>query len=441
MSSRLVSFIVSAAAALAAATHPRPAQAAGGYFAMGYGPIARQMGGATTAVTGDAFAGANNPGKLVFEGHRLDAGLELFMPHRRVERTGSGTPYDFHSVSRNSLFLIPEGAYARQVTDRWAWGVTVYGNGGLNTEYSDDTGIPGTNGNPAACGDAPGNFLLGCGEVGFDLTQLVVAPTVSWRVHPRHGIGIAPLITAQRFKAYGLQAFAPLSAHPGDVSNRGYDLAFGLGLRVGWYGELTPWLSAGVAYATRTFMQHFDRYRGLFAEGSFDVPENFSLGIALRPTTAWLVSLDVQRINFAGVNALGNGVLNSLTDPLGRPLGGAQGSGFNWRDATTYRAGVAYRWSPRLTLRAGFGYGKRPNDDNINSVSFNMLAPNQLRQASVGFTWQPDKRHELHGAVGHFLSEKDAYSGPSATAGLGIGGREEIRPHVEMLMLGWSTRF
>jgi long-chain fatty acid transport protein len=413
-----------------------PAHAAGGYFAMGYGPIARQMGGATTAVTGDAFAGASNPGKLAFAGNRLDTGLELFMPHRRIERSGSGTVYDFHSVSRNSLFLIPEGAYSHQINDRLAWGVTVYGNGGLNTEYNDTTGVPGTNGNPAACGDAPANFLLGCGKLGFDLTQLVMAPTVSWRISPQHSIGISPLITAQRFKAYGLQAFAPLSKYPNRVSNQGYDLAFGLGLRVGWYAELTPWLSVGAAYATRTYMQEFDKYKGLFAEGTFDVPENFNVGMAVRPTENWLLSLDVQRINFASVNALGNGVLNSLTDPVGRPLGSRDGSGFNWRDATTYRTAIAYTWSPRLTLRAGFGYGKRPNDDDINSVSFNMLAPNPLRQASAGFTWQLSDRHELHGSIGHFFA--DTYRGLSATP---IGGSEKIRPHVEMVMLAWSRRF
>lgn len=423
-------------ALLAAGPWTGPAQATGGYFALGYGPVGRQMAGANTAVTGDAYAGASNPGKLAFAGNRLDTGLELFLPSRRVERTGTGTPYDFHSVSRNSLFLIPEGAYSQQLNDRMAWGVTVYGNGGLNTEYNDTTSVPGTNGNPTACGDAPSNFLLGCGKLGFDLTQLVAAPTVSWRINPQHSIGISPLITAQRFKAYGLQAFAPLSKHPNRVSNQGYDIAFGLGLRVGWYAELTPWLSVGAAYATRTYMQEFDKYKGLFAEGTFDVPENLSVGVAVRPAENWLLSLDVQRINFAGVNALGNGVLNTLTDPVGKPLGSSDGSGFNWRDATTYRTAVAYSWSPRLTLRAGFGYGERPNDNDINSVSFNMLTPNPLRQASAGFTLRLSDRHELHGSVGHLFA--NTYRGPSAAI---PGASEKIRPHVEMVMLAWSHRF
>ncbi|WP_448510480.1 OmpP1/FadL family transporter [Immundisolibacter sp.] len=296
--------------------------------------------------------------------------------------------------------------------------------------------MSGSNGNPAACSNAPGNFLLGCGKLGFDLTQLVVAPTLSWCIGQRQGIGIAPLITAQRFKAYGLQAFAPLSQHPNRVTNGGYDLAFGLGVRIGWYAQPAPWLSLGAAYATRTYMREFDKYKGLFAEGSFDVPENFSLGLAVRPAPSVLWSLDLQRINFAGVNALGNGVLNTLTDPTGNPLGSSNGSGFNWRDSTTYRTALAYTWSPRLTLRAGFAYGKRPNDDDRNSVSLNMLAPNPLRQASVGFTWRVSDRHALHGALGHFFAS--TYRGPSAAI---PGASEKIRPHVETLMLVWSRQF
>ena len=65
------------------------AQAAGGYFAMGYGPMARHMAGATTAYAEDAFAGASNPAKWLAAGDRIDIGGELFFPYARVKRTGS----------------------------------------------------------------------------------------------------------------------------------------------------------------------------------------------------------------------------------------------------------------------------------------------------------------------------------------------------------------
>lgn len=430
--------VLHAAGLFAAAVLAAPAHAGGGYFAIGYGPLARQMAGATTAVTGDAFAGASNPAKLIAAGNRLDVGAELFMPRRRIEREGSDTVYDFHSHSRNTLFVVPEGAYSRQVNDALAVGVTVYGNGGLNTEYNDTNGVPGSNANPARCGAQPANFFLGCGRAGSDLLQLVFAPTVAWHAADRHGFGIAPLLAVQRFEAYGLQAFAPLSKYPGDVTNRGTDTAFGAGVRVGWLGEITPWLTLGAAYATRVHMQDFDRYRGLLANGNFDIPENFSLGVALRPHPRWTTSFDVQRINFAAVRSLGNGALNTLTDPAGSPLGSSTGSGFNWRNSNIYRFGVAFEANQSLTLRAGYAYGRRPNDDSINSVTLNLLTPNPRHQATVGLSWRPEKGPALHLAVGHFF--KQTYEGPSATAALGVGGRDKIEPYVTTVMVGASWK-
>lgn len=412
-------------------------QAGGGYFALGYGPVARQMAGATTAVAGDAYAGASNPAKLLSAGNRVDVGLELFLPSRRAERRGSGTPYDFATTSRNSLFFIPEAAFSWQLRSDFALGLTVYGNGGLNTEYRDDNGLPASNFNPVACGNASANLFLGCGKAGFDLTQLVIAPTAAWQLTPKHAVGVSTLLAAQRFEAYGLQAFAPSSKYPNKVTNNGHDVAFGAGLRVGWYGELSNWLTAGVAWSSKIYMQEFDRYKGLFADGSFDIPANYSVGLALRPTSRLLLALDLQRIEFGEVNALSNSVLATLS-PAGPALGSSGGSGFNWHNRNTLRAGIAYQWSPKLTLRAGMAYGKRPNDDTIESVTFNLLAPNPHRAYSAGFTWQPDTHHEFHLALGQFVEQ--TYRGPSATAGLGVGGVEQITPHVEMIMFAWSWK-
>lgn len=417
-----------------------PAHAGGGYFGLGYGPLARQMAGTSTAVGLDALAGASNPGKLFAAGNRLDLGLELFIPYRRIERTGSSNSiYDFDSKSRNSIFFLPEAGYAHRINERLAWGVALYGNGGLNTEYRDTTRVPGSNFNPARCGAQPANFLLGCGKFGFDLAQIIVAPTLAWQFAPGQSFGIAPLLAYQHIDIYGLQAFEAVSARPKAVTNRGYDRVFGLGVRIGWYGQITPWLDLGAAYSTRIYMQDFSKYRGLFADGgSFDSPENFSVGAAFKPTPDWVIGVDVQRINFGDVKSLGNGVLNSLQDPLGSPLGSRNGSGFNWSNQTNYRLGVSYAASARLTLRAGYAYGRRPNDQSMNSVTFNLLAPNPVRQASAGMSWALNEKDDLQFSYGRYIEKK--YSGPSATAALGIGGVEQLTPHVDTVYVGWSRR-
>lgn len=259
-------------------------EAAGGYFVLGYGPQAHQSAGTSAAIGLDGFSGATNPAKLSAVSDRLDVGVLFFMPYRRVTRTGSDTPFDFSSKSNNAFFALPEVGYARRIDERWSWGLSLYGNGGLNTDYRDDTGIPGTNANPERCGDAPGNFFFGCGRLGFDLAQVILAPTLSWKLDEAHSFGIAPLLGYQQIKFYGLQAFEGISAHPGAVSNQGYDGVFGAGARVGWFGRLRPWLDAGASYSTRIYMQPFHDYRGLMADGGdFDIPANFSVGVAVRP--------------------------------------------------------------------------------------------------------------------------------------------------------------
>ena len=422
---------------LIGAVYCSAAMAGGGYFSLGDGPVARQTAGAVTAVAEDAFAGSSNPAKLTAVGDRVEVGLEFFNPHRKVKRTdaeGPGEIYNFSSTSKNSLFLIPEFAWSRQLSDRFGLGVTAYANGGLNSEYDQTTGIDGTNGNPEQCTDKPGNFFLGCGKAGFDLTQLMLAPTIAWKFTDHQSIGVSPLIAIQRFEAFGLQALAPLSRFPKKVSNRGYDIAVGTGVRIGWYAQPLPWVSIGAAYATKTSMQKFDKYKGLFAEGSFDIPENYNIGVALRPNDLLTLSLDIQKINYSEVKAISNSVLNSLIDPPANPLGSANGSAFGWRrDQTNYRAGASYQTTPRLTIRAGYAYGKRPNKESIEAVSFSMLTPNPVHQATLGFSWETTTGNALHVAIAHYL--KSTYSGSSA---LFPGATESRKAHVNTLAIGWT---
>ncbi len=410
--------------------------AGGGYFSLGYGHIAKQTSGAVTAVANDVYAGASNPGKLTTVGNQFEVGVEFFNPHRKVKRTGATGPesaFNFSSNSRNSFFAIPGFAYSKQLSNTVTVGVTAYANGGLNSEYTNTTGIASTNGNSGACGTQPGNFFIGCGAAGFDLSQLIIAPTIAWKVAPSHSIGISPLFAVQRFESFGLQGFAGLSKYPTKFTNNGYDIAFGAGVRVGWYGEITPWLSLGAAYSSKVYMQEFDEYKGLFSEGSFDVPANYSIGAAVRPNEKWMIALDIQRIDFSEVKALGNSVLNSLA-PGGPQIGSASGSAFGWQsNQTNYRLGLTYLASKRLTLRAGYAYGKRPNSNKIESTTFSLLTPNPIHQASVGLSWEAKNGNELHVGFEHFF--KETLTGPSA---LFSDARESVTPYVNALHVAWT---
>ena len=119
-----------------AAAAPFGAHATDGYFSHGYGMKAKGMGGASIAMTQDAFGGANNPSTMVFADDQFAIGADLFSPRRSAERTGGAAfRLDGSADSGSRYFVIPELAYNKMVRPDLSLGVTVYGNGGMNTDY------------------------------------------------------------------------------------------------------------------------------------------------------------------------------------------------------------------------------------------------------------------------------------------------------------------
>jgi long-chain fatty acid transport protein len=401
---RLAAFIV--------AVTPLCVHATDGYLPHGYGMNAKGMGGASIAVTGDVFGGANNPATMAYAGNQFAVGIDLFSPWRKAERTGGAAfGLDGSADSDSNYFGIPEGGYNYMVRPDLALGVTVYGNGGMNTDYPGGQ-LP----SPGACGPATGpgtgfnpapgpyNLFCGNGSLGVDLSQLVIAPTLAWKFHPDHSVGIAPLFAYQRFKAKGLQAFDNpfLSTSPGDVTNRGYDGETGWGVRVGYYGQFTPQIAVGVTYQSKISMSDFDKYSGLFAEhGGFDIPSNWGIGVALRPAPQWLVAFDYERINYSdakSVNNPGNLLLSCVGGDRSACLGGSNGAGFGWQDVDVFKLGVQYQLDSQWTLRAGYNHSDNPI--RASDVTFNILAPGVIKDhASAGATYKVDARNDVTGAV------------------------------------------
>jgi long-chain fatty acid transport protein len=344
--------------------------ATNGYFSHGYGIKAKGMGGASTASTDDAFFGATNPAAAAFAGNRLDLGVDVFSPNREASRTGLG-PIDMSVESDSNFFLVPEFGYNRMINNDLALGLTVYGNGGMNTDYP---------GGQINCGFGPANMLCGQGDLGVDLMQLIIAPTVAFKFSPNHSVGISPLIGLQFFEANGLQAFGGISSDPTALTNNGHDDAWGFGVRVGYLGKITPTVTIGAAYASKISMDEFDDYAGLFAEqGDFDIPENYNLGVSWQATPQLRLAMDYQRINYSDVHSIANASMVPF------PLGSDSGPGFGWSDVDVWKFGVEYKHNPAWTYRAGYNHGDNPISSS--DVTFNILAPGVVQDhVTLGFT-------------------------------------------------------
>jgi len=405
----LIKALVLASAPLVAA----PAGATDGYFQHGYGMKGKGMAGASTAATNDAFGGANNPAQMVFVGDRIDFGVDAFSPQRSASRSGSDALFniDGSADSDSTLFAIPEFGYIKLIDPKLALGITVYANGGMNTDYPGDQ-IPnasGCQGFYAAPPAGPFNLLCGTGRLGVDLSQLVVAPTVAYKLSDNHALGIAPLFGYQRFKAEGLQAFdnPGVSTSSGNVTNQGYDTASGWGARIGWLGKITDELTLGAAYSTKISMSKFEKYKGLFAEGGgFDMPENYNAGLAYKVTPAVTVAADYQRINYSKVKSVGNPSSLLLNCPAfggldaSACLGGSNGAGFGWQDVNVWKLGVEYRHNDKLTLRGGYNHSDNPI--KAADVTINILAPGVVQDhVTLGLTYTFQGGGELTAAYMH----------------------------------------
>jgi len=408
-------------AAALAALAPGVASATTGYFAHGYGIKAKATGGVGIALPQDALAPASNPAGIAWIGNRIDVGGEWFSPDRGSSITGSLNPAANGTYDGNDTksFLIPEFGYSRAISPSLTFGVAVYGNGGMNTDYKN---------NPFAA-------YGGSGPGGVDLMQLFIAPTLAWKTG-NHAFGASLNLAYQRFKAEGIQGFAGLSASPGNVSNRGYDDSTGYGVRIGWTGQVSPTVTVGATYQTKTWMSKFDKYSGLFAnQGEFDIPENYGVGIAMKASPKLTVAADLQQINYSDIPAVGNPI-NSLFS--GSALGSTNGPGFGWRDATVYKLGVTYELGAGKMLRLGYVTLDQPIP--AGQTFFNILAPGVVEDhLTLGYTMELSKSSELTFMYMHAFEKKVSGSG-SIPPAFG-GGEANLRMDQNAFGVAYGWRY
>jgi len=398
------------------------AHATDGYFAHGYGVKSQGMGGVGIALPQDAIAAASNPAGLGLVGDRLDFGVNWFRPIREAEVSGNAGPANNGTFKGNDTknFIIPEFGYNKVITPEVTLGVSVYGNGGMNTDYNKP--IP----------------LLGTTKPGIDLAQLFIAPTATWKITPSNTLGVSLNLAYQRFEATGLQNFdnASYSNAPGKVTNKGHDSSYGAGVHVGWIGQVSDAVTLGATYQSKTYMSKFDKYKGLFAEGGdFDVPATYGVGIAVKATPALTVAADVQRIEYSDVNSVGNPISNLTVK--GHKLGTNKGGGFGWNDVTAVKLGASYAWNENLTVRAGYNHSTQPIPEK--ETFFNILAPGVVQNhVTLGATYALADKSELSFAYVHAFEDKVRGSG-SIPSSFG-GGESNLKMYEDSLGVayGWK---
>jgi long-chain fatty acid transport protein len=488
---------------------PASAWATNGYFAHGWGTKSKAMAGVATALPQDTLVSATNPAGMAFLGRRLDIGVSAFNPSPRgyeadnnfstqavpatdgmgndfsVQFPAGGfiTPGDYESGS--DWFFIPSFGYNSPINDRMTIGVSVYGNGGLNTDYDNavfenfapapnqqvingqpvfatlppgtplDQGgriliqngqpVPVTQPIPGGQNGNPNGFLTAGQTTGVNLEQLFIELPFTIQVgEGKQAFGIAPVFAVQSMEVKGLQPFRAASFDPTKVTNNGKDWSYGFGVHFGWYGEVTEQLALGLSYRTKMWMTKFDEYSGLFAnDGEFDIPAMFNFGLAYQPSPKWTLGFDYQHIFYDSVGAVANSNdidVSTCLSAVPKPpycLGGDSGLGFGWTDMDVFKLGARYDHSDKLKFFGGASY----NTDFLKTdreALFNILAPATIRwHLTLGATYVHDKSNEFNLSFAYMPKETFDGTNPAITQ----AQTGNIYMEQKEIEISWSHRF
>ena len=173
-------------------------------------------------------------------------------------------------------------------------------------------------------------------------------------------------------------------------------------------------------------MGKFDDYAGLFAEqGGFDIPANWTIGVAVKPSPNVAVLFDVQQIYYSDIPSVANPLLPNLQTSR---LGDDDGAGFGWEDVTVFKIASEFGTGGPWDFRVGFSTTDQPIPSS--EVLFNILAPGVVEQhLSFGLTRQLGNGKDISFAVTRAFSK--SVSGPNP---LEAPGQQQI----ELRMDQWD---
>lgn len=395
----------------------------------GYGPISRAMGGAATAFNVGAAGMMANPAtlSLMAPGSEFHLGLDLISTDLNVKNqaTGESVSSDNHSSNRGP-YLAPELAYTNQ-TGALTWGVGAFAQGGLGTEY----------GNNSFLSRAAGGLNTGL-ENSSRLLVLSIPFAASYQVNDKLAVGgsieamwqglnldlllgagqVGSLIGAGRVNGSLLPVLGGLpdlrGAHFSLTKNEplasGVE-SWGFGGRLGMTYKMSPDTMLGLNYAMESQMNDLDGRATLTAidgiagqiplQGNiklrnFQMPAKLDVGVSHRLNDRWMVAVDVSQVFWE--HAMKDINVGFVTDS-GQTLDIQLPQ--NYKDQTILALGAAYQ-TGNWTLRGGV---RLATQALRSETLFAVIPATPRKHISAGFSYAFSKLSSLDFAYSHALEE------------------------------------
>ncbi|MDH5407438.1 MAG: outer membrane protein transport protein [Gammaproteobacteria bacterium] len=386
--------------AVACMVTPLAANATNGILPFGNGMVAHGFGGAGIANASETMSGVDNPALVSNTSEQWTIAGSVFMPYRSAD-PGSGT----YVESESNFFIVPQGGYTSNISSTMDYGVLLYAMGGMNTDYPDASQF---------------NSLLPATRVGMDLSGLVIAPTLSFKIDDSSSIGASLLVGYAKLETEG----PGVGGFPGNES----DTTTGYGFKLGYHVKAGESTTIGVIYQSVIDMGEMSFcdsiFAGLKATGkdcSIDMPDQYGVGVTHKLNKTWMLVADILQVNWSNVDVFAHG--------------------FAWEDQTIYKIGAEYDMGGGNALRFGYNYGKSPIKDS--GVGLNLLAPAVTETHYVaGYGMKLDSKSELNMYFAYVPETEQsgtAYQGSPPTPIPGATARVKMNQYA--LGVGYNVRF
>lgn len=425
------------------------AHATNGMNLSGYGPEAHAMGGASMAYDNGTAATMNNPATLALmeDGSRFDAALGGLFPS--ITASVPGMTAD----STATAFYMPAIGWVNK-SDGMVYGVGVFSQGGMGTEYGANTFMAAGSGDLVRSEVGVGRFIvplaydMGNGVTiggtldyvwaGMDLKMALTGAQFGDMVAGLGGTQSAGFasgsmvntlvgaFTVPQAPCGGVPCLSNLHWARVDFSN---DSAFtgeaqggGFAFKLGATFKASSDLTLGASFHSKTSMSDMTSsgasmsmnvdgpatggvpttvpVTGSVSVHNFQWPQTIGLGAAYQASDDLMLVADYKRIGWKDVMkdfTLTFTADATQADPTaaGFGLGGQvidMGMIQNWEDQNVIELGAAYKMSTALTIRGGLNIANNPVPDQYMNPLFPAVAKTNV---SGGFGYAFSKQSSI----------------------------------------------
>ncbi len=389
---------------------PVIAQATNGMNMEGFGPISTSMGGASMAYDNGAAAMMNNPATLglMAEGSQLDLALGILAPDVKSEFMG------MDASSGGDQYFMPAIGWVKK-EGQISYGVGVFSQGGMGTEYAKDTFLGAGTGQDARSEVGVGRLMapfaysvndqfniggsidyvwggldmkmpmsIGTGQPGtfsdflsgFGGGQVLGEATVTAGLAGSIGAGVGA----------GYDAVAINFSNDSDFTQE--TSGSGFGGKIGMTFKANEQLTIGASYHLKTAMDDWEgdasmlvydtdgpnptqTMTGKMKVKDFQWPATMAFGVAYKPDSKWLLVADLKVLKWSDV-------MKDFNLVWTRDDGEVADITFyqDWDDQNVISLGGAYKVNEQLTLRGGANISSNPVPDEFVHPLFPAIVEN-----------------------------------------------------------------